>query len=296
MKYKNIIFFFAIALPVSVVVRLLQIIYTIDALTGFFKQPYRSMSTTMTIVMLLACAVTAILSFTTHRSPEKPPKVNIFLGLTSVALGASILIEIVTEHLASSIPLWQILLLDISGLLATAFFLAYGAGAVLKFKLPGLLSVFPCIYWIARLICVFMSVSPLALISDNVLILACYCVSLLFMVNFAKLMAGIKDDYNFRKLMSFGFVAVILCAADGIPRAVLMMTGRAAYLHSSVSATYTVLAAGLFILAFTLSHFGRGNLSFKRRLETTSTEFMPDDGSYSDFYVEPGKPREKPYY
>lgn len=284
LRYKNIISFFLVALPISVMVRLLQVVYTIDSKTGFFVPAYKVISFYMILVLLAANAAIAVLSLTSHRSPEKPPKVNPFLAISSVLLGISILVEVTTENFVSTIPFWQIIMLNLSAVLTAVFFFAYAATAIIKNKLPAFLSIFPAIYWIFRLICLFMSISSLSLISDNVLLMACYCVSLIFMVNFAKLFNGIKDDFNSRKLMASGLTSVTVCATDAIPRIILLATGRAEYLHSSASSTYTVLATGIFILAFVLSHFSYNNLKAKRHHHSSIT-FMPDDNSNSSFYV-----------
>ena len=41
MRYKNIIAFFLVVLPVSIGLRFMQLVFTVDATTGFFKQEYK---------------------------------------------------------------------------------------------------------------------------------------------------------------------------------------------------------------------------------------------------------------
>ena len=40
MKYKKILLFFGIALPASVLMRLLQLMFTVDEKTGFIRSEY----------------------------------------------------------------------------------------------------------------------------------------------------------------------------------------------------------------------------------------------------------------
>ena len=260
MKYEKIILFFCIALPLSVSMRLLQLFFTVEPETGFFKPYYRTPGILLLIVILAFCAVTVILSFTSHRNPEHPPRVNPLLSAASVFLALSVCYELFHEVSSASVKQWQSALLILTGLAAVFFFIFYAVSPYVGFSLPRLCAVLPVIYFIMRIICSFTAISSLALISDNIMVTACYCLILLFMLSFAKLCNGVDTEYNFRRLLAFGLSSVILCAAQSIPHIAFNLAAACGYNHTSGPANVSILAAGIFIAVFTFSHFSRKNL------------------------------------
>ncbi|MBQ3817244.1 MAG: hypothetical protein II802_03100, partial [Clostridia bacterium] len=164
------------------------------------------------------------------------------------------------ETFVSSIKIWQIISLDITGLLTMIFFIIYGLKMFIDFPLPGIFPIVVPLYWIVKLICIFTTVSSLSLITDTVMTLACQCFALLFTANFAKVFNKIDDDKLFRKVLSTGLSTSILCLCDSIPRIYLTLSHREQYLHSTATSTLSLLATGLFALIFTISFFSNNNL------------------------------------
>lgn len=259
MKFKKIILFFLVALPLSVALRIIQLTYIIETSTGFFRQEFEAYGGYMLAVIFAFSLAVAIFAFTSHRSPEHPPKPNIALSLTSAALGFSILYELAAESFPAVVQGWQITLLHITGIATAAYLVAFAVKKFVDFPLPPVCSVIPTVYLILRVICDFTSISSLALISDNLILMAAYCVSLLFMLNLAKLYNGVDREYNFRKLMASGLAAIILCFTQSVPHIVINVVTGFSYLHTSMAANVTVLFWGLFISAFVFSHFSYKN-------------------------------------
>lgn len=259
MKYRNILAFFLAALPVSIIIRLLQVLYVTEPVTGFVKKGFEGVNALMVIIMVIAVSVTAILSFTAHRQPTKPTRFNPLLAVASFALGGSMAYEIINETFVSAVRYWQIILLDIFGMLSVLFFIIYGIALFIRLPLPRLLSLIPAVYCIMRLICIFTTISSLTLVMDNVMILASYCAVLLFFTSFAKLYNGIDSEHNFRKLLASGLCSAVICFADSIPRVIIRITGNASALRHSASSTAAILLFGVFSLFFTLTFFSRRN-------------------------------------
>lgn len=264
MKYKKIILFFCIALPVSVLMRMLELYFTVDTKTGFFKPEYKSMGYYLLIMIIAFCAVTALLCFTSHRNPEHPPKKNPVLGAASFLMAAGIGLELFAESFAGTVLKWQTSLLMVAGLASVLYFIVYGAGMFAKIKIPPVCAAVPAIYFIARIICTFTSISSLALITDNVLMLSAYCVALLFFLCFGKLYNGIDTEYNFRKLLAAGLSCIILCFTQSVPHIIINITTDNGYLHTSNASNIALLITGIFVAVFTFSHFSFNNVSVKR--------------------------------
>ncbi len=187
MKYEKILLFSSIALPAVVLMRFLQLFFTVDVKTGFFKSEYEDAGRCLLVLIALGCAAVAVLCLTSHRNPENPPKKNLVTAVFSFITAAVTAIEIFSESFAGTVMRWQSSLLMLMGLAAAAFFVAYGISLISDFKLPPISAVIPVFYFIIKVICVFTSVSSLALITDNILMLAAYCTLLFFFLCFLKL-------------------------------------------------------------------------------------------------------------
>ena len=105
---------------------------------------------------------------------------------------------------------WQTALFVVMGCVCAIWFMAYGAKAVYNYKLPHLTYVIPVIYWAAKFIVVFTSISPLTLITDNVFVLISYCAVLIFMFEFAKVANNIDKESTYKKLLSSAIASIML--------------------------------------------------------------------------------------
>ena len=236
MKYEKILLFSSIALPAVVLMRFLQLFFTVDVKTGFFKSEYEDAGRCLLVLIALGCAAVAVLCLTSHRNPENPPKKNLVTAVFSFITAAVTAIEIFSESFA-------------------------GISLISDFTLPPISAVIPVFYFIIKVICVFTSVSSLALITDNILILAAYCTLLFFFLCFGKLYNGIDREYNFRKLQASGFASVLLCLTQSVPHIIFNISNGGAYRHTSNISNISLLAYGLFTAAFTLAHFSLKNTS-----------------------------------
>lgn len=271
MKYNNIVKIFCVALPISILLRVIQMVYTVEDVTGFFKRGYEGVGFVLLVTVFIAFAAVFATSYTARRCPPNPPKVDLVTGLFSLALGVSIAYQLFTEEFVSNVRSWQIIMLDITGVLAAIYFIAFGFKMIINYKLPKLFSLVPAVYWIFRLICIFTSISELALIAENVITLASNCLILLFMVNMAKLYNGIDNERNFKKLLSFGLCCVMACFTDALPRIIALISGHAEYMHGTLPAAFTVLMCGFFTASFIFAHFSSSNLKKKRHLKDSRT-------------------------
>ncbi|MBR7133477.1 MAG: hypothetical protein IKD04_08085 [Clostridia bacterium] len=259
MRYKKIILFFSAALPICVVLRTFELFYIVEPSTGFFSQEFGNFGNYILLIIFAFATLVTVFSFTSHRSPEHLPPTNIAMLVSSLFLSASLLYQIFTESLPAVVQGWQILLLRITGTAAAVFFVAFGLQRCFSFRLPAVCAVIPAVYFAMRVICYFTSIASLALISDNLLMLAAYCFILLFMLNLAKLFNHADTDRTFRSLLGFGLAAVIFSLTQSIPHIILNLSNGFTYLHTSMAANIHLLFTGIFIAAFLFSHFSHKN-------------------------------------
>lgn len=282
MRFKYIMLLSSFCLAACIVFRFVHLAYAVDASTGFFYDSYKAIGYGLFVAIAAILLLVAVFSNTVRRKPEKQPKVNSYLGCASIFMGISIGYEIINETFVNAIQVWQIVLLDLSGILAAIFFIVYGLKMFIDFNVPEMLTIIAPIYFIIRLICIFTTVSSLSLISDTVVTVLCQSLALVFMLNFAKILNYMDDRKIFRKLLTTGLCASIICLADSIPRICLSLLKPDRILHSVATYPLSTLATGLFIACFTISFFSERNLKSRRHrgkhLSTTSEGFYIPDG------------------
>ena len=259
MKYKKIMLFFSVALLLSLVLRFIQLQYAVDSLTGFYKAEFLSLGSYITLIILAFAAMAAIFSFTSHRSPDHPPKLNIPLGFCSVIFAISIITEMLLEGFPQNSILWQAILLKISGILLVAFLTVFALKRFIAIPIPSVCYSLFAIYLMFKLISCFSAVSNLALISDNILLIGAYCSSLVFAVCFAKLYNGMDAEKGFKKLMASGLVSVVFCFTQSVPHIIYNLLNGNSYLHTPLRTSFGVFFLGVFIFSFLLSHFSKEN-------------------------------------
>ncbi len=259
MKYKKIILLFGIFLPVAIMLRLVQFSFTIDYSTGFYIKEFESNGKAMLWVLLALIFSPSLFALFSHRSPAHPPKPNIILSLASFSVSAAIIYEMLFERFSVSVMEWQITLIKIAGILTAAFFICYGLKRFIRFKLPPICTAIPTVYFVLRIICDFTSISSLALISENLILMFAYCAVLIFMLQFAKLYNGLDSEYNFRKLLSSGLASVMLCLTQTLPHFILKTLTGYSFMHTSLAGNVNLFFIGIFIAVFLFSHFSYYN-------------------------------------
>lgn len=261
MKYNKLLTLFLIMLPLSVAVRFLQLINTVEADTGFFIPKYSGIGNGMLTAIFVFALAAALFPFISHRCPAHPPKVNIVMTASSLLLAGLTLFEIFTEQFPPILGGAFVTVLRILGLCCAIFFAAYGLEKYLPVRLPEPCYAIPVVYLLARIVCDFIAISSLALISDNILLMASYCSAVWFMLNFAKLYMGIDDQKNFRKIMSSAMMGIIFCFTQSVPHLLINIATNNSLLHTSFQANLSIFAMGLFMLYFMISHFSDANMS-----------------------------------
>lgn len=259
MKHNRILFLFSVATVLSVILRTVQIFFSIDATTGFFKEENMPEAQYILIVIFLFAIALYLFSLKSHRDPSSPPQGNVVLAGSSFLASVSICYELFSHSVSAGTPSWQIFALTVSALLSMVFFLFLCSHEVLGTPLPPFLSVFPTIYLICKMTCEFTAVSALALISDNLFLLFGLAAAMLFMLNLTKLYTKTAKENGFRHLLGWGLCSSLLCITQSLPHFLIIIFTGNNLSHIPLSTNLNLLFLGLFILTFVLTHFSRKN-------------------------------------
>lgn len=259
MKQNKIMIFFVISLIFSTIIRYTQINYTVDFATGFFKIGFETIGNFISIAIILVALVATFFGKIAIKRPKNHLKNGIPLSIAAILPALSIGYEIfLAEMPLITNPLLSLLLKTI-GILSVIFFLLYSVRDFINFDFPPICTVIPCFYIIVKIICDFTSISSLALISDNILLIAAYCFILLFMLNFTKLYNNINQNTNFRKILATGIGASVLCVSQSIPYFITNILKGGSYNHVTPWENLSLLSFGIFISIFILSYFSKKN-------------------------------------
>lgn len=261
MKYNRVMFFSASALLVSLIARFVQLKFVCEENTGFFKPEFKTVGNVLLFIIFAFAAIAAVFAAISHRSPEHPPKSSAGLLIASFFMSGGILCTLLGTHTAVNGLSFQITLLNISGFAAAAFFVLFGLQRVASFDIPKFFYCIPVIYMICRISYDFSIISSLAVISDNIIILAAHCAGVYYFLQFAKLYLSEDTELNFRKLLASGILTVIFSFTATLPNLIMFISTGSKYLHITVTEAVSIFVMGVFALVFTLCHFSKRNIS-----------------------------------
>ena len=259
MKYKQILLFFLIALPLSMALRFIQLFHIVESNTGFYKQGFEVWGGNITAIIIGVIIAVGVFAMFSHRSPEKMPRVNLGMGISSGILAFVTAVELVFGGETFGAVLWQRNLLYILGVAMVLWLTVYAIKDFINIKLPNATAIIPCVYFIFKLICNFAGISSLALISDNVLLMAAYSIILLFMLEFAKAYNNIDTERGFRRLLASGLASTLVCMVQSVPNIVYHLVTEGGYLHTTMATNFGIFFTGVFIAMFTFTHFSYKN-------------------------------------
>ena len=256
MQYKRVIMFFLIVLPISIILRILQLKYIVDSKTGFFILEFSFFGYLILGMIFLVGIMFVLFSFISHRSPDKVPCSNIFLSISALIAALGILAKVLFSDKSLSV---QSILLNFSAILTVAFFIAFSLKRFVEFKLPSFTFLIPCVYFILDIIKEFTVISSLAIISDNIYLLSALCSLMIFSLQFGKLYNNVDREYNFRKLLASGLLSTLFCFVQSIPYFLFRIFSSVQNSHISLSSNICLFCIGCFVITFITSHFSKEN-------------------------------------
>lgn len=257
MKHRHTIILLCVSTVVCVILRVLQLAFTIDSETGFVKQQYATISLAITIIV---CAATASVVFLAAWANETKQKNEVFrpaVAGSSIFTGVMFMYQSIINMTLLGKGVGNGMVFVLLALLCALVFAAYGAREIFEYKMPPIILVIPVVYYIAKLISVFISTAKLALVTENVFTLFTNCVILWFVLEFAKFENQIGEwEKSPKKLFSSGIAVVMMCAVTTLPKIILVMAGKLQATYEDIATSLLNIAIGIFVLVYILCHFG----------------------------------------
>lgn len=254
MKNRHTLILWCVATPICVMLRAIQLIFTIDGTTGFIKQQYTAISILITVIVCAAVASMSMLAASVDEIKERPDGKHPSVSIACVLTGGMFIYQTVAG--VALLNAWYDILLVLLTLMSVFVFVAYGLRNVYDYKMPAIMLVIPVLYYVVKLISVFVSTSALALVTENIFLIFTNSVLLWFMYEFASFENRIGDVAKKpKRLFASGLAAAMLCAVTAIPKLVLLLSGKIEISSGDVSAALLNISVGIFIIAYIVSKF-----------------------------------------
>lgn len=256
MNFKKFMVGFSFALPLCVLIRVIQMVFFIEYSNGFYIVGKNFAGNLCLGIIALICAAVAFLAFKTEKISIILPKKDWLLAIVSFASAITLFNELFGENMPMTMSALQVFIVKIVTTFTAVYFILFCLHSIIGFKVPPLLHIMPIIYTLVKTFFSFMNFSSLALISDNILLLASYSSLMLFFINYAKLYCGIKEK-GFKKFLATSCVSAVITLTASAPNIIINIFSKQPYTHTNTDILATLFAFGIFIILFVLKTAGK---------------------------------------
>lgn len=257
MSFGNTLKVFFVSLITGVVLRTVQLCFAIDGGTSFIKQQYKEINAAIMIIIFASVLAVGVISLCgkiklSSRSQQR----DLLLSIASfIACGAFVYNAVASLTNLSNAEWHGIILLPLAIASAVTFAL-YGLKCIYKYDMPMMMLLIPVIYYVIRLVNIFVSISSLARTTENVFIIFTNGILLLFVFEFAKFENGVDlTEKQPKKIFAVGLTAVLFCAVSSLPKIIFSIVENVKISTPDLSAVLLTAAVGFFIYAFTVTDF-----------------------------------------
>lgn len=252
MRYRHTMTLFGVCLPICLILRALQYIFTIDGATGFIKQQYSSISVIITLIIFAGVFSVGLIGYATDSVVYEKKNSNYALMVGSFLAGLSFIYDTATSFLNFNVIAWYDIFVIILGLMCAVVFIAYGVRFLYSYNFPTMSFIVPVFYYIIKLISIFVSTSELALVTENIFMIITNSTLLIFIYEFSKVENNIDEIVKSKKLFAWGIISAMLCFTQSVPR---ILVYNASLSQKDMSSALLNAIMGVFILSYIMSSF-----------------------------------------
>ncbi len=251
-----------------VVLRVLQIFFCIDPITGFFKKGYSDFGTELSIVIFILLFFAFVFSFTEKKVPKAFPENSISLSVGSLLLSGFIAADLIFLPKTFSAPIWQTVFFYFTGII-TILLLLYSALSYFGFfketKVSTYFSIVPLVFFIIRTIICFSFYTELAILSETVFTI-CAMLCLLFLLLYLSFLTNeIEQVKTANKLLSLFTVTILSFVNASVPHLILFVTGFKSSVHNLNISNFTFFGVLIYLIILYFNIFKDENM--KKRVK-----------------------------
>ena len=255
MRHRHALVLLAITTPICVVLRVIQMCFIIDEKTGFAKQTYSAINFGIMIIICASALAVALLATNVEETKQVKKELRPSLAIVSALVSGMFLYQMVSG-VSGRPTAWYDVILVVMALASAVVFLAYGLKNIYVYNMPPIIMIVPVLYYIVRLISVFVSTSELSLVTENIFLIFTSSILLWFMYELASFENGIgATEKAPKKLFASGLAAVILCAVTSVSKLVFAVVSDTDLSSGDISSALLNMAMGCFVLVYIVCNF-----------------------------------------
>ncbi len=273
MKLKYTTKFFIATNAFLILFRTIQILFLTESNTAFLKNNFIIISIIGTVIGVIMLALLAFRAFFVSRKPIKVITHNKPVAIASAISSVLYLVGGILTWINNSNGFYAFTLSLLTAISCALFAIA----SFTDFKFHKICALPPIALWLLEFILAYSYYTERTLRVRIVYETFAICLVLLFYIRFGKLVSRVSAEKNYHHVYVLGLVASTLCFASIIPEFIAIIVGQGNKVTTSCVSLFSLFAAGIFILAFTLDAFKSSN-TIKRRT-AVKIEYSADNNN-----------------
>ena len=199
-----------------------------------------------------------VMVFSIENVKKSAKDTNPLIAFASVLLGGMFLYESVTTFTLLNTFDIKGLLLVVLGILSTITLVGYGIKNIYPFGFANGMLAIPVLYYVVKLIHLFVNTSALALITENIFLLFANSAILWFVFEFASLENEINISPKKKKtLLAIAIATILFADVAAMPKLILALLQKNEMAKGDISASLLMLAQAFFVFAYIHSNFAK---------------------------------------
>ncbi len=257
-ELKKLIALTGVGAVCAVVLRVLQIVFMLEADSGFFIKGLESMGNITTALIIFIIGVCTIYGACYKWDTPENTVITKPFGVLHFLLSAAIIYEALFSNFTADTQTWKILLQILFGLSAALVFALRGYQAFYPNKSMPILTVAYILFWLIRVIITFSSYLSASVISENIFEMLALSCALVFFFNYSALENGVGVQRRKKTILPSAIAALFSGAVHAVSQAVVILSGKAELLYNSNATLMTNIVLVFFVLNYVIILF-KGN-------------------------------------
>ena len=258
------------------VLRILQILFCTDAVSGFFKKGYTDLGSKLSVIIFIFIFISFLFSFTEKKVPMAFPKNSLSLSIGSVLLSFFLMADLIFLPKTFFPPFWQTSVFLFSGIITVLLLLFsavsyfWDAAIFKKINLSPIFSVFPLIFFIIRTIICFAFYTELAILSETVFTICAMLIILFLALYIAFLTNEFEPVKTSKRLLPLFVLSLLCCINISVPQLILYAVGFKDRIHTLNINNFTFFGIFIYLLILYYNLFDEKNM--KKRVKKHARE------------------------
>ena len=254
MKRPLLFTLFFICSPVLLVARVLQQIYMIDTVTGFYNDDFGYIGNVITIICFALIPALLLTVWLSRPAPITADKKSVALGIASfiatLCLAISGVSQIITSTNSGKFAL------AVMSFASAAVIVLHGIACLTDGKVSGALTVVNILYALTRLIITFMGYTGEVTVTDTLFDIATMCLLLLFFYSSGKILAGVSGPHTSTLFYAYGLAAAFFCVDSFVAPAIVKFMGEGYAIHGGGHFDLTYIGFAIYIVVMIFVYSG----------------------------------------